>query len=33
MFRTLRALGVSLRLLITLLIAELLIFATVAGDN
>lgn len=31
MFRTLRALGVSLRLLITLLIAELLIFATVAG--
>jgi putative ABC transport system permease protein len=31
MFRTLRALGVSLRLLITLLIAELLIFATLAG--
>lgn len=31
MFRTLRALGVSLRLLITLLMAELLIFATLAG--
>lgn len=31
MFRTLRALGVSLRLLITLLLAELLIFATLAG--
>lgn len=31
MFRTLRALGVSLRLLISLLIAELLIFATLAG--
>lgn len=31
MFRTLRALGVSLRALITLLLAELLIFAALAG--
>ncbi|MEP5154773.1 ABC transporter permease, partial [Planktotalea sp.] len=31
MFRTLRALGVSLRALIVLLLAELLIFATLAG--
>ena len=31
MFRTLRALGISLRTLILLLIAELLIFATLAG--
>ncbi len=31
MFRTLRALGVSLRLLICLLVAELLLFATLAG--